>query len=88
MTQVKLSCGFEGEVNEDAVNDIEFLEAIALMSEQDNPLGLVKLCNLMMSKEDKKRLYDACRDENGRATTEKVGKQITELLEQLQSKKK
>ena len=26
MTQIKLSCGFEAEINEEAINDVEMLE--------------------------------------------------------------
>jgi hypothetical protein len=88
MTQVKLSCGFEGEINEEAVNDIEFLEAVTMMAEDDNPMGLIKICNLLMSPEDKKRLYELCKDENGIKRTDRVGEQVSELISQLKAKKK
>ena len=87
MTHVNLSCGFEADIDEEAVQDIEFLDALTDMQEGD-PTGLSRMCNLLMSKADRKRLYDAVRNEEGRATVEAVGAQLTELLQQLQSKKK
>lgn len=87
MTHVSLSCGFEADIDETAVNDMEFLDALSDMQHGD-PTGLSVMCNILMNKNDKKRLYDAVRDENGRATVDKVGEQLTELLGQLKDKKK
>ena len=87
MTHVTLSCGFEADIDETAVNDMEFLDALTAMQGGD-PTGMSVMCALILSKEDKKRLYDCCRNEQGRATVDKIGEQMTELLGQLGSKKK
>lgn len=87
MSYVKLPCGFEGEIDEGAVNDMEFLDALTDLQEGD-PTALSKMCSLLLSKSDKKRFYDACRNENGRAEPERVSEEITELLKQLGDKKK
>lgn len=87
MTQIKLSCGFEAEIDETAVNDMEFLDALTQMQEGD-PTGLSVICDMLLNKKDKKRLYDAVRDENGRATVEAVSAKIKEIFDQLGSKKK
>ena len=87
MTQIKLSCGFEAEIDETAVNDMEFLDALTQMQEGD-PTGLSIICDMLLNKQDKKRLYDAARDENGRATIEAVSAKIKEIFDQLGSKKK
>ncbi len=87
MTHISLSCGFEAEVDETAVNDMEFLDALNQMQNGD-ATGLSTVCDILLQKEDKKRLYDACRNEKGRATVDAVGAQLTELLGQLVSKKK
>ena len=87
MTQIKLSCGFEAEIDEAAVNDMEFLDALTQMQEGD-PTGLSVICDMLLNKKDKKRLYDAVRDENGRATVEAVSAKIKEIFDQLGSKKK
>ena len=87
MSYVKLPCGFEGEIDEGAVNDMEFLDALTDLLEGD-PTALSKMCSLLLSKSDKKRFYDACRNENGLAEPERVSEEITELLKQLGDKKK
>lgn len=87
MSHVKLPCGFEGDIDEGAVNDMEFLDALSDLQEGD-PTALSKMCSLLFTKDEKKRFYDTCRNENGRAEPETVSEQITELLHQLGSKKK
>lgn len=87
MTHVTLSCGFEADIDETAVQDMEFLDALTEMQDGD-PTGLSRMCGMLMEKADKKKLYEMISKKEGRATVEAVGKQITELLEQLQSKKK
>jgi hypothetical protein len=87
MTHVKLSCGFEADVDETAANDIEFLDALTDMQDGD-PTGMSRLIGMLLGKDNKKRLYDVVRDETGRASVDAVGAQLTELLGQLVSKKK
>lgn len=87
MTHVKLSCGFEADVDETAASDIEFLDALTDMQDGD-PTGMSRLIGMLLGKDNKKRLYDAVRDETGRASVDAVGAQLTELLGQLVSKKK
>lgn len=88
MTHVALSCGFEADIDEASLNDMEFLDALTAMQEGD-ATGMSKMCSILFpDKADKKRLYDACRDEYGRAPVDAVGGQLTELMQQLGSKKK
>lgn len=87
MSHVILPCGYEGDIDETAVNDMEFLDALTDLQDGD-PTALSRMCSLLFTKAEKKRLYDTCRNENGHAEPEKVSEQITELLKQLNSKKK
>lgn len=87
MSHVKLPCGFEGDIDESAINDMDFLDALTELQEGD-PTALSKMCSLLFTKSEKKRFYDSCRNENGHAEPEKVSEQITELLKQLNNKKK
>lgn len=87
MSHVILPCGFEGDIDENAINDMEFLDALTELQEGD-PTALSKMCSLLFTKAEKKRFYDACRNEDGRAEPEKVSEQVTELLKQLNNKKK
>lgn len=87
MSHVILPCGFEGDIDENAVNDMEFLDALTELQEGD-PTALSKMCSLLFTRDEKKRFYDACRNESGRAEPERVSEQLTELLKQLTNKKK
>ena len=87
MTQIRLSCGFEAEIDEAAVNDFAFLEAIDAIQEGD-VTGLVKLAKILLTPEEKKRFLECLKNENGRVPIDQATDQITELLNQLGSKKK
>lgn len=87
MTEVKTSCGFEASVDEEAVNDMAFLEALTDFQDGD-ATALPKLARLFLKPEDRKRLYELLKDENGRTPIDKAVNQITEILGQLNSKKK
>ena len=87
MTHVKLSCGFEADIDETRIADMEFMDAINDIQEGDLT-GLSKLAGIILPKPERKKLYDCVRNENGLATIDKVGDMLFELLEQLGSKKK
>lgn len=86
MTKIKLSCGFEAEVDETAVDDFAFLEALDSLQEGDIT-AMAKLTKLLLPAEEKKKLMELLKDEKGRVPVAEAVKQITELLEQLNSKK-
>ncbi|MBQ6609284.1 MAG: hypothetical protein IJH70_02500 [Oscillospiraceae bacterium] len=87
MTHVKLSCGFEADIDETRIADMEFMDAINDIQEGDLT-GLSKLAGIILPKPERKKLYDCVRNENGLATIDKVGDMLFELLDQLGSKKK
>lgn len=86
MTQIKLSCGFEAEVDETAVDDFAFLEAVDKIQDGDIT-AFARITRMLLAPEDKTRLMDVLKDEKGRVPVAEAVKQITELLEQLNSKK-
>ena len=86
MTNIKTSCGFEAEIDEEAISDITFLEDLELL-EEGNPVGIIKMVRHIMTEEDKNRLYSLLKNEKGRVPTELVEQQVSEILEQLGSKK-
>lgn len=47
----------EIEVNDDAFDNMETLDALEEMNE-GNPLAISKLCNLLFTKAEKKKIYD------------------------------
>ena len=87
MTHVKLSCGFEADIDETRIADMEFMDAINDIQEGDLT-GLSKLAGIILPKPERKKLYDCVRNEDGLATIDKVGDMLFELLDQLGSKKK
>lgn len=87
MTQIKLSCGFEADVDETAIDDFAFLEAIDKIQEGDIT-AFARIARMLLQPEDKTRLMNMLKDEKGRVPLEKAVKQITEILDQLNSKKK
>ena len=67
--------GFEYEINEEVIRNIEVLDALSELDE-GNLIALPKLVKLMLSKEDKKRLYKLCNND-----TEVVLKTVMEIFE-------
>ena len=86
MTHIKLSNGFEADIDETRIADMEFMDAINDIQEGDLT-GLSKMAALLLPKPERKRLYDSVRNENGIATIDRVSDMIQELLGQLGSKK-
>ena len=87
MTQIKLSCGFEAEIDETAVDDFAFLEALDKLQEGDIT-AFAGIARMLLQPDDNKRLMETLKDEKGRVPVASAVAQITELLDQLNSKKK
>ena len=87
MTLIKLSCGFEAEIDETAVDDFAFLEAVDKIQDGDIT-AFARIARMLLQPEDKTRLMEALKDEKGRVPVAEAVKQITEMLDQLNSKKK
>ena len=43
MTQIKLSCGFEAEINEEAINDVEMLEELNALQDENDPTAFIRI---------------------------------------------
>ena len=78
MIKGKTKSGFTFEIDPEELNDMEFLEALAETSE--NPLAFPKVCAMLLGKEQKQRLYEHLRNENGKVPIEAVEKEITEIM--------
>lgn len=73
------SSGFKFTIDEEDWNDMEFIELMAAADE--NPLKYPALLERMLGKEQKKKLYDHCRNDKGRAPVDVVEKEIEEIFE-------
>lgn len=90
MTHVKLSCGFEADIDEQVINDMEFLDLVADFDAGDEKkiFAMQKMSIVLLGQDGKKRLYDALRNEEGRVPVDAYGETMAELIGQLGSKKK
>lgn len=71
--------GLEIDVDGDAFDNMEVLDAMRGMTD-DDPLALSTFCDLVFSKDEKKKLYDFCRDDNGKVPLAKVISLVTEII--------
>ena len=79
MIKGKTKSGFSYELDKERLNNYEFLEAIEELEE--NPLVLSRVVNLLLGKEQTKKLKDHLRTENGIVPTEKMSEEITEIFQ-------
>ena len=79
MIKGKTKSGFSYELEKERLNNYELLEAIEELEE--NPLVLSRVVNLLLGKEQTKKLKDHLRTENGIVPTEKMSEEITEIFQ-------
>ena len=79
MIKGKTKSGFSYELDKERLNNYELLEAIEELEE--NPLVLSRVVNLLLGKEQTKKLKDHLRTENGIGPTEKMSEEITEIFQ-------
>lgn len=75
----KTQSGFEFEIAEDTLNNMELVDAIAEVD--DNPLAISNVVRLLLGKEDRKRLYDHIRTEHGNVPVEAMSTELTQIFE-------
>ena len=79
MIKGKTKSGFSYKLDKERLNNYELLEAIEELEE--NPLVLSRVVNLLLGKEQTKKLKDHLRTENGIVPTEKMSEEITEIFQ-------
>lgn len=79
MIQGKLENGFEFTIDEKILDDMELVDAMA-EAEGENPLKFSTVILKVLGKEQRDRLYDILRNEDGRVPIEAVSDAITEIL--------
>lgn len=75
----KTQSGFEFEIAEATLNNMELVDAIA--EAEDNPLALSRVVQLLLGKDGKKKLYDHLRTEEGNVPVDAVSEEITSIME-------
>ena len=74
----KTSTGFEFDIEDERLDDMELVDIMAEIDE--NPLLMARLCKMLLGDEQKKRLYDHLRNEEGRVPIEATTNAIQEIF--------
>ena len=74
----KTSTGFEFDIEDERLDDMELVDIMAEIDE--NPLLMPKLCKMLLGEEQKKRLYDHLRSEDGRVPIEATTNAIQDIF--------
>lgn len=74
----KTSTGFEFDIEDERLDDMELVDIMAEIDE--NPLLMSRLCKMLLGEEQKKRLYDHLRSEDGRVPIEATTNAIQEIF--------
>lgn len=74
----KTSSGFEYQVPEENLNNYELVEVLGEL--ENNPLLIAKTVDLLLGKEQKEKLKDHLRTENGTVPTDKISEEIMEIF--------
>lgn len=70
--------GFEFEIDEARLDDMEFVEDLALA--EANTAFFPRVLNRVLGEEQKKKLYDHLREESGRVPVKKAIDSFTEIM--------
>lgn len=78
MLKGKTSSGFKFEIAEGALDNYELVEALADI--ETDPLSVTKVVTLLLGKEQKEKLKDHVRNDEGVVTTTALMKEIEEVF--------
>lgn len=77
--KVRTKDEFEVEVIDNAFDNMEAVDALVEMDE-GNPLAISKITSFLFTKEEKKKVYDHLRNEEGRVTLVSFIPFVTEIM--------
>lgn len=80
MIEGKTSTGFIFKIEEEDLNNMEFVDALA--EAQDDFLQYSKVVKMLLGTKQRKALYDHLRDKKGRVPIEAVAKEVEEIMSQ------
>lgn len=83
---MKTASGFEFEIEDGVLDNMELLDAIAELEE--NPLKLTKVVKLLLGEKTKERLYDHVRNEKGRVPADALSTEVADIFKLLNDKVK
>lgn len=74
----KTSKGFEFEIEDKALDNMELVECIAGVDK--DPLLFPKVCEMLLGREQKKKMYDHYRAEDGRVPIQEISAAVEEIF--------
>ena len=82
--------GFEFEIEEDALDDMEFLEVLMKVQEDEKSqqIYLPKLCEVLLGAEGYKALKEHEKKKKGKVRISRVAKEFTEIMAAASDSKK
>ena len=78
----KLQNGFEFDIDEAALDNMELIDAMT-EAQEDDPGKFSKATLLLLGKDERKRLYDHLREEDGRVPIKAVADAFVEIFQAL-----
>ena len=79
MIEGTTSTGFAFSISEEALNNMELLDAMAEMRDGDH-LSMSKICLMLLGPEQRQRLYDHLRGESGNVPIDAVSRELMEIF--------
>lgn len=80
MKNIKLSSGLELEMDEKVMDNMELVDTLAEAADED-PLAVSRMVKLVLGAENRKKLYDHLRTEDGRVPVAQVSDALKEIFE-------
>ena len=87
MSQIITKSGFEIDIDKTVLDDMELFECIVDV-DKGRADRIPEMLNRMLTPDQKKTLYDHCRDESGRVRMTKVETEIEEIFDGLRDPEK
>lgn len=78
MAKGKTLSGFDYEISDARLNNMELVDALAEL--ESNPLRLVRVAELMLGDEQKKALYDFVRLEDDTVPIDAIERELMEII--------
>ena len=82
--EITTKSGFSVSMNPDVVDNMELLDALAQAN--DDGISIVKVANMLLGENEKRRLYDHLRTNDGRVPMKPFMAEIEEILNSLGAK--
>lgn len=72
--------GFRFTLAQDAAKDMELVDDLAALDAGTDPFAMSRVCLRLLGKDQRKRLYDHIRGENGRVAPQTLFQELTDVF--------